>query len=238
MDTKVSTAIIIVLCIMFALIILLVPKEIADQYGLIIFATPIILVIVVIVAVFLSKKNSAPKSDLQLKQQQLLMALKEAEKQFLQHKIDKPTFDNISQKKNAELILTEAEIDNEKKKDIPKEELKKVEKLHADKKEIIMGLLKQKQLKVHELKIAEGRLYKRKITEETYKKLSSEIKTELITLEAQIKVIYANEEIAALKEVLKQGATEIAKQKNMTEQRKRSNYFEEIGEDVLEQSKK
>jgi len=237
MDRKVTTIIIAVVCVVAALFIILVPKEFVEQYGPLVFAAPIILVFVVVALVFLTKKSGAPKSNLQVKRQQLLATLKEAEKQFLHHKIDKPTFDNISQEKNSELILVEAEIDTEKKKDIPKEELKKLQKLHVDKKEIILGLLKQKQLKVHELKLAENKLFKRKITEATYQKFSSEIKSELISIEAQIKVIYANEEIAELKEVLKLGATEIARQKRMTEKRRKTNYDDEIEEDVLEQSK-
>ncbi|VVB75341.1 Uncharacterised protein [uncultured archaeon] len=238
MDRKVSTAIIAAICVIAAAFIVFVPKEITDQYGPIVFAAPIILVLIVVLAVFLSKKSGAPKNDLQLKRQQLLMGLKEAEKQFLQRKIDKPTFDKLSEEKNSELILVEAEIDAEKRKEVPKEELKRMEKLHADKKEIILGLLKQKQLKVHELKLAENKLYKRRITEATYQKFSSEIKSELISIEAQIKVIYANEEIAVLKEVLKEGAKEIARQKNMSEQRKKTDYFDEVGKDVLEQSQK
>jgi len=190
-----------------------------------------------VIFIYLSKKKSVPKSDLQLKRQNLLAELKEAEKQFMQHKIDKSTFDKISQAKNSELVLVEAEIDTEKRKDIPKEDLKRVEKLHAEKKEILLGLLNQKQLKVHELKIAESMLYKRKINESVFQKISSQIKSELITIEAQIKVIYANEEIMELKDVLKQGAKEITKQKKLTQKWKKYDYAEEVERDLLGQIK-
>jgi hypothetical protein len=236
MAKKALAILFVFIALISAAALFLIPIELVEQFGQEIYYLPAAVLVISLALVFFFSRKITPKGEKHLKRQELLIALKEAEKQFLQHKIDKPTFDKISQEKNSELILVEAKIDMERKKDISKEDLKKVERLNENKKDIILGLLEQKQLKVHELKIAENKMYKRRINEATFQKLSSEIKMELISIESQIKAIYANEEIEALKETLKLGAKEIAKQKTMSEERKRTNYFKEVEEDVIEQN--
>jgi uncharacterized membrane protein YtjA (UPF0391 family) len=75
--------------------------------------------------------------------------------------------------------------------------------------------------------------YKNSIPE--YGKISSEIKREIITLDSQIKSIQDSEEIENLKNQLKEGAKEIAKQKKITKERVKENYLDEVEDDVFKQ---
>lgn len=172
------------------------------------------------------------KSDLLQEREIILQELREAEKQFLKHQITKETFDKMSQEKNAELIKIESEIDSQKRKGLEKKDAKKLLGVSTDKRKVLEGLLEQKQRKVHELTLCEQSYLKRRIDESTYIKIVSEIKKEIVSIEAQIKVIQKTEEIQKLKETLKQGAKEIAKQKKNTKER---GLEEMIQDDVLDQ---
>ncbi|MFA6399492.1 MAG: hypothetical protein WCW44_03945, partial [archaeon] len=128
------------------------------------------------------------------------------------------------------------EIDSQKNKNLSKEDMKKADALSSDKRKILFDLLEQKQKKVHQLKIAESTFYKRKIDEETFQKISSDIKMEIISLEGQIKALQETAEINKIKEQLKESAKEIIKQEKTSKDRTKLDYWEELGEDVFEQT--
>ncbi|MFA6399975.1 MAG: hypothetical protein WCW44_06465, partial [archaeon] len=104
MDRKITSIAIILIAVIMILAIPFIPKELTDQYGLIIFLVPIAIVIgaLFLAVLLVNKKNHV--DIFQEDRQKLTAELKEAEKQFLQHKIDKSTFDTISKKNHAELI--------------------------------------------------------------------------------------------------------------------------------------
>jgi hypothetical protein len=188
----------------------------------------ILVLILIIILVIVNKggrkrsKKEQPKKgkfharDARRRREEITQELKEAEKRFLKHKIDKETFDKISKEKNAELIRLEAELDTKKKERLNFEEAKALDTVSKDKRQVLSGLMEQKQKKVHELKIAERSYLKRKIDEKTFKKISSEVKQEIISIEGKIRAIHKSEEVEKLKSQLKEGAREIAKQKNNT----------------------
>ncbi len=260
MSRKVTTIIIVLIGVGLILaipsIIDIIPKGLIDSYGPALVILPVGFVIVLlIVGIILLGKNDQNKSlrdssrdssknnsmnnsrdnskeDLPKKRELVLQELSEAERQFLKHQITKETFDNISKEKNTELIKIESEIDSQKRKGMEKRDAKKLKGLSSDKGKVLQDLLDQKQKKVYELKLSEQSYLKRKIDEETYIKIVSEIKKEIISIEAQIKVIQKTEEIEKLKETLKQGAREVAHQKKNTKERG----LEEImQDDVIDQ---
>jgi hypothetical protein len=236
MDRKITSIGIIALAVLLIGAVFFVPKEIMDQFGLFVFLIPIVIVgVVLIIAIIIVNKKSS--SNLMGDQRRTLVdGLKEAEKQYLQHKIDKTTFDSISKKNNSELIKLEAEIDFQKNKQLSKADMKKADALSADKRKILFDLLEQKQKTVHELKIADGSYLKRKIDEDTYKKISSEIKTEIITIDGQIRALQETAEIDKVKDQLKESAKEIVKQKNSSKERNKLDYMDEMEEEVFEQT--
>jgi cell division protein FtsL len=236
MDRKITSIVIIVVAILLILSIPFIPKELIDQYGLIVFLVPIaILIIVLFVAVMIVNKKDHVNL-LEDDRHKLIVELKEAEKQYLQHKIDKSTFDAISKKNNSALIKLESDIDFQKNKQLSKADMKKADALSSDKRKILFDLLEQKQKKVHELKIAEGSYLKRKIDEETYKKISSDIKTELISIDAQVRALQETAEIDKIKDQLKESAKEIVKQKKSSDARNVLDYMDEMEEEVFEQT--
>jgi hypothetical protein len=179
------------------------------------------------------KEDTKKEGNLKKKREELVNELKEAEKQFLKNKIDKKTFDKISTEKNSELVKIEADLDSEKMNDLDMVEQKRLDSVSEDKKKVLKDLLEQKQRKVHELRVAEKSYYKRKINEKTFKKINSEVKEEIISIESKIKSIQKSEAIEELKKELLKGAKEVSKQKKKTEKRKSEN---EIFEDeVFEQ---
>ncbi|MFA5125821.1 MAG: hypothetical protein WC462_02350 [archaeon] len=234
MDRKVTSVAIIIIAILLIILVPFVPKEIVEQYGWPVLLAPLVIIIIVLFIAFFVINKQTKVGLIQEERQKITTELKEAEKQFLQHKIDKNTFDSISKEKNAALIKVEADIDAEKKQALPKEELKKAENLSADKRRVLIGLLEQKQKKVHELKLSEQSYLKRKIDEITFQKISSDIKKEIISIESQIRVIHESGEIAKLKEILKEGAMEITKQKKVSAQRGAKSIEEEMEEALLE----
>jgi len=153
---------------------------------------------------------------------ELLEELKAAEKKYLKHEIDKPTFDKISREKNAELIKLEAESDTKKKETMNFAEAKAMESVSKDKRKVLSDLMDQKQKKVHELKLAERGYLKRKIDEKAFKKMNSDIKQEMISIEGKIKAIQKSEEIEKIRAKLLEGAREIAKQKVSSGERKQA----------------
>ncbi len=210
------------------------PESILSEFGSEIVLAPIVCIVVILFIVLIifatrgKKQISIPLFNPKQKRDSLVSQLKEAEKQFLKHKIDKDTFDKISKEKNAELIKIEAEIDAGKKHTLGEKDIKKMEGLSQDKKEVLTGLLEQKQKKIHELQIAERSYLKRKIDEQAYKKISSEIKEEIISIEGQIKAIQTAEEIAKLKLQLKAGAKEITLQEKKSKNRPETSLEDDV----------
>ncbi len=234
MNKKVLSSILIIFALLAIVSTFFIPKTFVEDYGVVIYAIPFVLVLILIgIAIVISgQKKSSP---FLIERQQSLNAIKQAETDFLQHKIDKDTFDKISHENNSKLIEVEAKIDIEKNKGAPKNEVKKNSSISSDKRNVLKGLLDQKQIKVTELKKAENSFYHRKIDEEGFKKISSQIKQEIITIDSQIKSIQDSEEIENLKDQLKEGAREIAKQKKVTKERAKDEYLDEVEEDVFKQ---
>ena len=170
------------------------------------------------------------EKELKEKRDELALGLKEAEKQFLKNKIDKQTFADISKTKNSELIKIEASIDSKRKINLTNDEIKELNSVSKDKKKILQDLLEQKQRKVYELQVTEKSFYKRKIDEVTFKKISNEIKSEIISIEGKIKAIQKSSAVEKMKEELKKGAIEVTKQKEKTQKRKSE---EEIFEEEM-----
>jgi len=214
MNKKTLSSILVLFAILAIVSTFFIPKSIVEDYGALIYAIPFILVLLLIgFAIIISGKKK--ENPLISQRQQALNAIKQSEKDFLQHKIDKGTFDKLSQENNSKLIEIEAKIDVEKNKGAPKSEIKKNSSISSDKRNILKGLLDQKQIKVTQLKKAEGSFYHRKIDEEGFRKISSEIKQEIITIDSQIKGIQDSEAIENLKEQLKQSGIELTKQKKV-----------------------
>jgi hypothetical protein len=234
MNKKIISSVLIIFAVLAIASTFFIPKSIVEQIGVVVYAIPFVLVLVLIgmAVMFSAKKKDNP---LILERQQALNAIKQAEKDFLQHKIDKETFDKFSQTANSKLISIEAKIDVEKNKGAPKSEIKKNSSISSDKRIVLKGLLDQKQIKVTELKKAETSFYHRKIDEEGFKKISSNIKQDILTIDAQIKGIQESEEIESLKEQLKEAAKEIAKQKKDSKEKAKDDYWDEVEDDLLKQ---
>jgi hypothetical protein len=235
MDRRITSVVVILL--IFGLIAATptilenVPKDLIEEYGVFLVLLPIgaIIIILIIALIIFGKKKD---STLKEKRQALISELQEAERQFLKHKIDKKTFDDISTEKHQQLIKIEAEIDAGKKQELSEKDVKKIEDVSADKKRILKDLFEQKMKKAHELNLAEQNYLKRKIDEETYIKISSDIKKEMISLDGQINSINTASEIEKVKEQLKSGAREVARQKQNTKER---GLGDELEEEVIEQ---
>lgn len=235
MQNKTISSALIILAVLSIILIFFIPKSLVDEFGIGIYTIPFILVLLLISIVVILSGQKKQENPLLIERQQALNAIKQAEKNFLQHKIDKETFDNISRENNSKLIAVEAKIDIEKNKGAPKSELKKNSSISSDKRNVLKGLLDQKQIKVTELKKAEVSFYHRKIDEEGFKKISSGIKQEIINIDSQIKAIQESEEIAKLKAQLKEAAKEIARQKKTTKEFSKENYWDEVEEDLFKQ---
>ncbi len=232
------------------------PQEIIDNYGIILAIIPLaalflIFIIFLVLTGIISglkfsfkkiKSSFAKKEEVEekrlnereLKQKRELLneELKEAEKQFLKNKISKEIFDSLSKEKHAQLIGLETLIDGQKKLTLDKSEIKKINEVSIDKKKILKGLFEQKLLKAHELNLAEQSYLKRKIDESTFTRINSNIKKEIISIDSQIELINKTEAINKIKNQLKEGAKEIAKQKKNTKVR---NLEEIIQDDVIDQ---
>jgi hypothetical protein len=288
MKKKMVTTIIIVLIFLLLITSIflgdILPREITNTYGLLIYAPIVLLLIILIGLVIFIKKydptkkrksnnprrkevRPEPKKEIKEKpneknnekdnkenkkevilenkidvkklkkeREQIISELKEAENQFLKNKISKETFDKLTKDKNAKLIRIEAGLDSDKKLRMSGEDAIAIEKVSQDKKEILKGLLLEKQRKVHELRLCEKGYLKRKIDESTYKKISEEVKSEIISIEGKIKALQKSDEIEKIKKELIEGAKEITKQQKSSKKRIKAEpktfedqVFEQIG---------
>ena len=243
MERKVTSAIIVVAIIIAMIGIVfakqIIPKEIYDQYGILVIIVPVVVLVVILIvmgSVVGKNPTSTRKPKLEDRRAEITHELKEAEKKFLRHKIDKVTFDSISKKNNSELIQIESDIDSQKKQVLNESDIKKLEGVSRDKQKILQGLLEQKQKKVHELKITEKSYLKRKIDEKIFKQISSKINEEIISIDGKISAIQTTEKIKQLENELKSGAKEISKQQKSTEKRqKQLSEIEMMEDDLLSQ---
>ena len=242
MNKKTLTTILVIFALIIIALAFFIPSDFVEEFGVFVYAIPIVLAVILLGLAFTLREkkenkneNKNENSDLILERQQTINAIKQAESDFLKHKISKETFDKFTSENNAKLISIEAKIDIQKNKGAKKEEIKKNVSVSSDKKKVLKGLLEQKQIKVTELKKAEASFYRRKIDETTFKNISSQIKQEIITIDAQIKGIQDSEEIELLKRQLKEGAREISKQKKISKELKKKDYLDEIEEDLLKQ---
>jgi len=243
MNKKITSAIIVVAIIIAMIGIIfaeqIVPKELYAQYGVLVIIAPVIILIIVLIIIgsILGRGPAKVKTTkLEDRRTEIVHELKEAEKKYLRHKIDKATFDTISKRNNSELISIESSIDSQKKQTLNASDTKKLEGMSRDKQKILKGLLEQKQKKVHELKISEKSYLKRKIDEKTFKQISSKINEEIISIDGKVNAIQTTAKIKQLESELKSGAKEISKQQKSTEKRKKQlTEIEMIEEDLLSQ---
>jgi hypothetical protein len=252
MDRRITSGIIVFLFLAAIVSIFFIKEaapQLVEEFGILIYLAPLVFVIVLIVILIFAssavskiqipqrpKQVDVKKSnEMSLERQKVTNALKEAEKQYLKHKIDKDTYDSICQEQNQKLIGIESDIDSLKATDLPKEDLKKAKSVSADKKKIIMKLMEQKQKKTHELKIAEKSYLKRKIDQNSFQRITSDIKKEIISIEGQITAIQNSDEIAKLKGSLKEGAKEIARQEKLSTERKQEEHLDEVEDDLMNQ---
>jgi hypothetical protein len=237
------------------------PIELVKNYGILITVIPFLIPLIILVAVlgiksqtpnnFENKKeknniktnqsentiNNKNNENLEEKRELVVGELKEAEKQFLKNKINKKTFDEISQNNHSELVKIEAKMDLEKKKDLSDKDKIALDSVSENKKQILSELLDQKRTKFYELKIAEKKYLKRQISEKTYTQISSDLKKEVISIESKIKSIHKSGQIEKLKAELIEGAKEINKQKKKTKDRGNEKISESklFEEEVFEQ---
>lgn len=226
----------------------IVPKELFDEYFIFIYAgIGIAIIFLIILIIYISKKRNSPKlvkkenkiktkeplekedenekkeednkKELERKRENIISELKSLENQFLKNKISKDAFNKSSSDKNAELIRIEAQIDAKKKINMSIIDAKALEEISSDKKNVLKGLLDEKQRKVYELGLTEKSFLKRKIDESTYKKISDDVKTEIISIEEKIKSLQKSDEIEKIKRDLLEGAKEISKQQKNTKKR-------------------
>lgn len=176
--------------------------------------------------------NEFSIEELKEKRNLTKIELGELEKQFLKNKIPKELFDKTTKEKHEQLIRLESLIDAKSKINLSDKDIKKINEISADKRKVLKGLFEQKMLKAHELSLTEQSYYRKKIDEVTYIKISSNIKKELVSIDSQIDLINKNDEVSKLKNQLKLGAKEIAKQKKNTKVR---NLEEIIQDDVFDQ---
>lgn len=181
-------------------------------------------------------KKTDNKKELIDERNNLVAELKEAENQFLKNKISKSTFDKITRDKNAELIKLEARIDSDKRNKMSAEDAIALDEISKDKKEIFKGLLEEKRRKIHELNLTEKGYLKRKIDEKTYKKISEEVKAEIISIEGKIKALQKSDKIEKIKKEMINGAKEITSQQKKSKKRIKAEpktfedqVFEQIG---------
>ena len=218
MGKGITTGAIIFAIIALALGMAFVPKEVVDEYGVLLLFVPVIILFLIIgFAIFMNnksknktpghekiepaveKKNEEKKSqpprrlqknaeenktavktnvkeearsvkDLETQMSQVQEEIKGAEHKFLKHKIDTPTFNSITQDANGRLISIEAQIDTIKNKDLSGPKMRKMQYVSNDKQDVLEKLLNEKMSKVQQLKIAEKKYLKRKISVETYQK--------------------------------------------------------------------
>ncbi len=248
MTKKTITTILIVLIFILLILAIfvkdIVPRELFNEFEIFIYASiGIAIIFIIFIIIFISKykpgvkdkkskykkevkiessesdKQIVNKKELEDKRDSIIQELKEAENQFLKNKISKETFNKITKDKNAELIKLEANIDVSKKLSMSIEDAKILEEVSTDKKNVLKGLFLEKQRKVHELQLTEKGYLKRKIDESTYKKISEDVKSEIISIEGKIKALQKSEEIQKLKKQLLIGAKEITKQQKSSKKR-------------------
>jgi len=164
----------------------------------------------------------------------LLEELKIAENKFLQHKISEQDFQEIADRNQKELVELEANISKEMQMlEKQKEELEPLE-ISSKRRHQLKEFLKKKEIIENEIRIAEAKYLKRKISAPTYREILKGKQQELIKLEAEIKKIYSEESVDKIKKELAEKLEAVEK----TEAQKKSDLSEEIVEDLEEQEKK
>jgi hypothetical protein len=178
-----------------------------------------------------TKKNPVSIIGLKKERDVIQDQIKIAEKKYLTNKIDNPTFQSVIQESNNQLIKIEANIDSEKNKDLSPIQMRKMQYISNDKQKALEELFSEKTNKVCQLRIAEKKYLKRKINEDMYKKIVSDVNKEIISIDSQIKALYKASEVDKIKQQLKESLIEVDKQKQLSKKRTE----EQLEEDVLDQ---
>ncbi len=165
----------------------------------------------VVIKELTKEEKKARKDELFEQRRQYVSRLKEADSQLMKNKLSQKEFEKISRESNSKIISIDAElrlIDS----GLPKSELNQLKDVSEETRQKLKDLLDEKQKKINELKLAEQNYLKRRISENTYKKISGEIRSAIITINSKINTLKNSNNITELKARLKEEAVEVNKQ--------------------------
>ena len=131
-----------------------------------------------------------------------------AETKLLKHEIDEPTFRQLAEQKQTEIVLLEAQMESERAAgDVVRAVEEKTRTLPAEDREPAAAMVRQKLFYEKMLEIANRKYLKRLMREETYLTLSRDVKKKTITLEAQLNLMYK----AAARRIMVETQAKLAK---------------------------
>ncbi|MDD3159611.1 MAG: hypothetical protein PHQ98_01425 [Candidatus ainarchaeum sp.] len=176
----------------------------------------------------LTKLVNLDSMSLSDKKREIDEKLKISESKFLKRQIDEKTYSEISNEANKELIEIESELKLKNNEFKLNKEIEKLNYLPKNELDNAIKLLKEKAKKINESKIAQEKYLKRKLNEENYNKLNSNIKKSIIDIESKLTVIKKNNEIYKTKSELKQNTKEIIRDLKKTKLDKEKDLEEDI----------
>jgi len=214
-----------------------------------VYAAVALLVIVAFVLVVVKIKFRKPGLKVLIaKKKRILSALKIAEAKYMRRKLSEKDFNKLFKEKQRELIKVEAVLDQQYNKEGKAKVDKNLLAVQSKKRHILKSLLEEKRRIIKELDIAERRYLKRKIDVKTYQELVQKNQHNLIELEAEIKELYNEANIAKVMENLKGKLGELDNLKNGKKRKKKDKKREKqviereqqlrIAKEIVEQLKK
>lgn len=168
----------------------------------------------------------------------LLAEIRIAEHKYMKRKLSEQDFNRLFKEKQKQLIKLEALIDERYNKEKQVTITDELQAVQAKKRHILQGLLEEKKRIIKELDIAERRYLKRKIDSKTYQALVQRNQETLISLEAQIKLLYSEANIQKVMEGLKErlsGLGEKKLEKKRKKKRKEKDKELQIAAEIAEQ---
>ena len=138
------------------------------------------------------KKTSV--DELREKKNALVDELAQAEKNFMTRKLNEKAYKELSEELQRKLISIEAEIEIRKMSEgFRKLAQVKTKKLEPKRRHNLMDLLKESEVLMKELNIANAKYLKRKIDEKTYRAISTEKQKRLVGIQSEINRLYREE---------------------------------------------
>ncbi len=171
-----------------------------------------------------------PKSveSLGYQRETLLDEIYLAEKKMMRREISEETFIEFREEKLMDLIAIEAELSTKKiEMEINRITAGEISKLSPERGLAMKELLKDKDLILREINLAEKKYFHRKFDANTYKKIIREKNKEMIEIEVKIKQIYR----AEAKEIMKKAEQFLA----MSEEQRLASHSEEIANALFQQ---